>query len=266
MKVVFSKLSRQKFRRGLTLVELVIVMAILAGLAGILVPMLAGSLTRAHTTSASTNIGEIAKSMQMYEATYLSYPNNFDSLISGTAYVTYLKGSGSADFVAPAPLAVGYSALTGAGITTILPMANSGTGDFSPTFYPYGDDASVSLTSSPALATVAINASTNLPQITGAAAAREFGAPIDAKYVILGIGRFNSMQGKTMLEAPVHFAETADGAPNLAYARYGAVFQVTDAAGTSALDRAKLIGIVGFHDDGIASLGEHLNEYWNANK
>src|SRR5208282_5533765 len=55
------KLPRTPQRPGLTLIELIVVMMILIALAGLLIPMLPGMLTRAHTSTCSTNIGECDK-------------------------------------------------------------------------------------------------------------------------------------------------------------------------------------------------------------
>lgn len=261
---------RPAVRRGLTLIELVVVMVILAAVAGIILPLLPNMITRAHTTTSATNNGEIAKAIQTYEGVYLSYPNNFDSLVDTTgALPSYLPGSPSftggtnPDLTTIATPSAGIvSALNAAGITTMAQMQSSGSGDFSPTFFPYGNSSSVTPTPT------TISTSTPLAAITGTAAVREFALPaaaVGTQFVVFGLGSRTSMQGKTMQDAPVHFSDEATSAPNRAYARNGVVFQVTDSAGTP-LDKARLIGVIGFHPDAIATTNDHLAEYWNANK
>lgn len=248
-------------RRALTLIELVVVMVILAAVAGIVLPLLPNMITRAHTTTSATNTTEVAKAIQTHEALYLGYPNNLDSLVDEAgALPTYLPGNTSSDLTTIAALSVGIvNALNASGITTMAQMKASGNGDFSPTFFPYGNDSSVTPTAT------TITTSTPLALLLGSAAQREFGTPSGATYIVFGLGSRSSMQGKTLQEPPVHFTDDQGTTPNLSYNRYGAVFQVTDAAG-DPLDRAKLIGICAFHSDKIISLNDELSEYWSTTK
>lgn len=250
-------------RRGLTLMELVVVMVILAALAGILLPLLPGMVTRAHTSTSATNVGEVAKAIQTHQAVYLSYPNNLDSLVtsSGTL-VGYLPGSTAGDLTTTALTAATLDTLVDAGITTTAQMIATPAapiGDFSPTFFPYGTDKTVIPTST----TLAVG--TSVASMTGVSANRLYGAPSGATYAVFGLGGRSSMQGKSLQEAPVHFSDASSEAPHLAYSRYGAVFQLTDGAG-NPLEAARMIGICAFHGDGVVSLNDHLSEYWSANK
>ena len=54
-------------RRGLTLMELVVVMFILMALAAIMVPLFPSMVERAHRASQATNESEITKAVQMYQ-------------------------------------------------------------------------------------------------------------------------------------------------------------------------------------------------------
>ncbi len=250
-------------RRGLTLMELVVVMVILAALAGILLPLLPGMVTRAHTSTSATNVGEVAKAIQTHQAVYLSYPNNLDSLVTAAGtLVTYLPGSAAGDLTTATLTDDTLDALVGAGISTTAQMIATPAapiGDFNPTFFPYGTDKTVL----PVSTTLASGG--KVAALTGASANRLFSAPIGATYAVFGIGNRSSMQGKSLQEAPVHFSDVSSEAPHLAYSRYGAVFQLTDGAG-DALDSARMVGICAFHGDGIVSLNDHLSEYWATNK
>lgn len=250
-------------RRGLTLMELVVVMVILAALAGIVLPMLPGMTTRAHSSTSATNVGEVAKAIQTHQALYLSYPNNLDSLVSSSGtLVGYLPGATGGDLTTTTLTAETLGALVDAGISTTAQMIATPpapVGDFSPTFFPYGTDKTVIPTST----TLAVG--TAVASLTGASANRLYGAPIGATYAVFGLGGRTSMQGKSLQEAPVHFADKSGEAPHLAYSRYGAVFQLTDGSG-SPLEAARMIGICAFHGDGVVSLNDHLSEYWAANK
>lgn len=250
-------LKPRSSRRGLTLIELVVVMVILAAVAGIVLPLLPNMVTRAHTSTGATNIAEAAKAIQTYEAVNLQYPTNFDSLMVGANLASYLPGT--ADLTVLTLDEDRAEALSNAGITSVRTMDNSGTLDnWSPTFYPYADaDTNGVPDAAPIADTV------NLPRLTTTAAARlGLADPLTAEYVVLGLGAYTAMQGKTLQEAPVHFSDSPSGSPNLKYARYGVVFQITNAAG-NPLERAKLAQIVAFHDDGIEGVNAHLSEYHN---
>lgn len=259
-------------RQGLTLMELVVVMVVLVALATILVSRMAGVVTQAHTSTSATNISEISKAIQLYEAQHLGYPSGLDSLVtnlsSGTL-ASYIAGGGTdlttvaLDNGSSTGGAGTLGALRSAGIASVTPMVeNPGpqTPAWSPTFFPYIAAALAAGVPAP----VALTDGNVLAGLNGIAAAREFNAPSTAQYVLLGVGPYSKLS-RVMQEAPVHFNDSPDGAPTLAYARYVVVFQVTDGAGQS-LDRALLVGVVGIHDDQVAGLGDHMQEYFNTTK
>jgi type II secretory pathway pseudopilin PulG len=258
--------------------ELVVVLVILVALGGILIPLLPSMITKAHTSTAATNAGEISKIIQTYQSTYLGYPDKLDSILTTTgSYPSYVPGGGGSyngythgtnpdlTTLAVSSTSPAVSALNGAGIVNITPMvdATAGGTQFSPTFYPYADPTAPSTVPT----TVPVTSMSALLALTPAAAAREFGASasVSASYVILGIGKYSTLS-KVMQEAPVHFDDSPSGSPSVAYARYGAVFQVTDPTTGNALDSARLLGVVGFHEDQVSGIGDHLAEYWNSNK
>lgn len=256
------------FRRGLTLIELIVVMVILVAIAGILLPSLSGMLTRAHTSTSATNLGEIAKAIQTYEAQNLGYPNNLDSLVTnlttGTLSTNIATGGTDLTTVTLSASNGTLGALNSAGITSVSMMSDSGaaTGPYqwSPTYFPYA--APIAPATMPLQ--VALADGNIVAGLNGVAAAREFGAPATASYVLFGVGKYSSLS-RVMLEAPVHFDDDPSRTPSLAYARYVAVFQITDASG-NGLDRAKLVGVVGIHADQVSGVGDHLAEYWNVGK
>lgn len=249
-------------RRGLTLMELVVVMLILAAIAGIVLPLLPNMITRAHTSTSATNLSELAKAIQTHQATYNAYPSKLDSLMTDSSTLAgYVPAAASGELTTLALDDDTYEALEHAGIEQVANLVVSSTGDWSPTFYPYGTNANLDATYT------TLTSGINVASITGTAAVREFSTPFNASYAVFGLGSRSTMQGKTMAEAPVHYSDHADEAPNAAYARYGIVFQLTGGTtGTQPLERARLIGICAFHEDGIVGLNKHLAEYWNANK
>jgi len=276
-------------RRGLTLLELVVVMAILAALAGVLIPMFPNLLTQSHSSAAATNVAEVTKAVQMYNTEYTLFPNNLDSLVdtSGTLFqylpmvsTTMMNGMSpqlTLDLVPTTPSANDVSALNAAGLTTVLNLQEgAGTGVtnsvWSPTFYPYGDGTVVNgsgTTSAPAQTT--ISTSGKLAQLSAAAAQRLGLVSSTATantYYVFGLGDYSSMQGAAMDQAPVHWMAnmTMNGAvmsmsPSTVYSRFGLLFQTT--SGTTALSTAKFVGTVLLTGTGVANGSKPMSTYLN---
>ena len=266
MRVTPQASRRFLVRRGLTLIELVVVMVVLIALAGILIPKLTGMVTRAHTSSSATNIGEIAKAIQFYETVNAGYPDRLDSLVTNltTGDQFTAMAPGTDDLVAGGVTLTAdtVETLEHAGIRTVTMMSDTGasSGNFawSPTFYPYADPTPLTTPATATLATGNI-----LVGLQGAAASREFATPATATYVMFGVGKYSRLSS-VMMDAPVHFPEGPDQTPEKSYSRYLAVFQLTDAAG-DALEKAVFVGVVALHDDHVSGLGAHMNEYWSTN-
>ncbi len=266
-------------RRGLTLIELVVVMTILVALAGLLVPTFASMLTRGHTSTCSTNIGEVNKAVQEYQLLYGGYPNNLDALTDGSTLINYLangaayppnNGSsgneGGGQFTAVTPTAAEVTALNNAGLTTVQPMiqaaiATSGSGGFDPTFNYY-------LNPSGAASGIAITTSTALggldPTNNSAAAAicQKLGLPITGRYVALGIGSRCNMIGKTMASPPVHFGDTEVLNPEFGYERLVCIFKISDSALGGTYTTAQLVAVGPIHDDGLGSINDELQNWY----
>lgn len=71
-------------RRGFTLVELLVAMAILGTFGGIAVPMYAHQLDRARITKAIAEIGILQKDIAEYETRTLVLPNTLNDIERGT--------------------------------------------------------------------------------------------------------------------------------------------------------------------------------------
>src|SRR5664279_765983 len=86
--------DRHGAERGFTLIELMIVVAIIAILAGILVPNFVNARAQAQTSACESNLRAIATAMELYYADNQRYPDAGaipDAL--NTATVTYLNNT-----------------------------------------------------------------------------------------------------------------------------------------------------------------------------
>jgi len=259
-------------RRGLTLMELVIVMVVLIGLAGMVVPMLPSMVTRAHTSSHATNVGEIIKLVETFSALNNSYPDNLDNLVAtgggSGALNPNLPGAGTAgvltqptagwttpcggEVIAGVLTAPQIAALNAVGLTTVWPVDATTGGTQDLVNAPYGAAA----------AGAAIGADTAV--LSGTAAQRLYNEPTSssATYAVFGFGSKASIVGHGVPEAPVHFSDEPGDLSNasLTYARYGLVFRVTDTAGRT-LNRAQFVGALAFHADEVSGAAAAVAEY-----
>lgn len=276
-------------RGGLTLIELVVVMTILIALAGLLVPMFASMLTRGHTSTCSTNMGEVAKAIGQYQMLYDAYPSNLDSLTSGGAsgtLINYLAngaglpaqygGPGTTTTMAGGQItlltltAAEISAMQNAGLSTFQSMAPAylaPTTGFDPTFNYYADYASPGTTANNAF-TIPTNATTyqmaGLDPINNSAATivcNHLNWPITGRYLVVGVGPRCSMIGSTMASAPVHYGDAPVLNPEYGYQRICAIFKVSDTAANN-FTTAQFVGAAPLHDNGVGSIGDELQNWY----
>lgn len=230
-------------RTGFTLVELIVVLMILAGLAAILIPAVTEMVQRTNASTSAANIAEVAGSVQRYEAQYLSYPNNMDALM------TDLTGTDLDTLTAALTAATADVTLTAA---TRAPLTVAG-------ITSVGVHAAGDITFDMPTAT----ALTDTTVLKGLTAAAQVAVGIETtgvagKYVLLGIGALSDLNGQTNIDAPVYFPETGTLNPDQVYGRFIAVFQITD--GTDPLERAKFVTVITPTGEGLSS---NLTDYFD---
>ena len=226
-------------RDGFTLVELIVVLMILVGLAAVLIPAVTDMVARTNASTSSANISEVANSIQRYETQFLSYPDGLDSLTTDvtaagldlTTLTTGLTGK-LADVTLDVDL---LATLTAGGITSVGQHAAVTDNTFAK-----AQPATLTITSVLKGLTAPAQVELGLETTTGVA----------GKYIVLGIGTLAELNGQTNLDAPVYFPETGTLNPETVYGRFLAVFQITD--GTTALKRVKFATV-------ITPTGEGLN-------
>jgi prepilin-type N-terminal cleavage/methylation domain-containing protein len=264
---------RYSRRHGLTLIELIVVMVILVALAGMIVPLFPNLIGRAQSSAGATNLGEVSRAVQTYYNLYNNhYPNNLDSIVNASgvlvayvpngAYVPTGATNTAVDLVAYPLTSSDLSALAQVNITNVAQMVDQPTSasDWNPTFFPYGTSA----LAGPTYSTLASGSMVAALNPAAGTATRVFGMPTTGigggvqtpTYVVFGLGKYSSMSGTVMTDAPVRFSAASNSDPNTVYARLGLVFQTADSNGPLTL--AKFVGTIQFSSTGVGSVGDNL--------
>lgn len=237
------RIHPSKSRKAFTLIELIVVLTILVGLAGVLIPAVTNMIGRTSRSTSAINISEISGAIQRYEAIYGGYPDNLDCLmtdLTGTALTT-LNPDLTAVLADVTLDADTLAALNTSGITSVGVHAV--------------DDTTFMLATSTVL--------TDTTVLHGLTAAHQQALGLETtgaagKYIVLGIGALSRLNGTIMIDAPVHFPRDNATNPELMYSRFLAIFQITD--GTDPLTEARFVGIMA--PDG-AGLSTQLSGFFN---
>ena len=73
-------------RKGVTLIELLIVVLILAALSAVAIPRISQSANNAKKNACHTNIDILNSAIEMYNADESAYPTNLSTLTGSTTY------------------------------------------------------------------------------------------------------------------------------------------------------------------------------------
>ena len=105
--------------RGLTLIELVVVLAILAALAGLIIGNFPSLLSKSSGSTSANTIQDISRAMSVRFTTKGNYATGFDSLVdTGNAHVfNKLPAASIPLLTASAPSAADVAALASIGVT-----------------------------------------------------------------------------------------------------------------------------------------------------
>jgi prepilin-type N-terminal cleavage/methylation domain-containing protein len=262
----YNKMTRQA---GMTLIELAVVLLILIGLSGLLIPYVSGFMEKTHDSTSVATIAELNNTIQRHQTTHMRLPSDLESLYDGTgvydrlqqtAYLTTLAApaaNGDAGDLANASLAKAgikavfnndpattdatFQSTTGAAV----PLDNNG---FNGTGIPLvilqgnpngGDQSFFGQLSAGLQATTGARANglTNADPELKNQLIYAFGGNEDSwdtactNYVVMGIGSANTLIPSSMQSAPLMFGSNGDEAPKDKYARYLAVFAVPSSAG-----------------------------------
>lgn len=258
---ISSLATKRRRLRGFTILELVIVLVVLAALAGIVIGLFPNLLTKTHAAVATTNLRDLNQAMQRYSTLNLKQPSRFDSLIEdgGTNLYAGLPFDATAQtlFTARVPTADEAEALTDVGITQIINGSVFTPGTGSATFdYPAGAAENLTVTT-PLLFVDTAAGRAHLHNVLNIEAdALASGGVLSGTYVVFGVGPGCTLIGNAnggAAEAPLHFGENESGNPKKVYSRYFAVYRVDT-------HHAQFVGVAAAHDDGLVNSNQHLAE------
>ncbi len=260
-------LYQARRQAGMTLIELTVVLLILIGLAGMLIPYVTGFVGKTHQSTSAQTIAELNNAINRYESQFFNDPDRYDTLTASSTATTILGGTmgvmGKSQYVGETLSANALAALNAAGIkTAVVPPSTDLT---------YGVGTQYTLSTSQTLSRFD---STNYTLPSGSSSngiaevQRALGIPSTDKqaYVAFGIGGQSQMIGNTMFEAPIHFHETSAD-PATTYSRFIAVYGIPSTnntfAGATANGTAKFLGVVGPMNP-VEAAGGHIQEYRQA--
>lgn len=246
------KVKNMTRQAGMTLIELTVVLLVLIGLAGLLIPYVSGFVSKTHDSTGDNNLASLNNTIQRFQTQYMKFPNNMQALadVSGATYVNLMNTN--AGVYVPTTYTVGtdiipVASLTSAGIGSIEDL-NQTAGTFngtSATFTAANPAGPIALTGTNAVGmlTVGLGAETAVGTDNYASIEEhladafgklrtEFNATCN-DYVILGIGQESEMTGRAIQDAPIHFAQNGNMGPDKKYNRFVAVFEVDKANGTA---------------------------------
>jgi type II secretory pathway pseudopilin PulG len=246
---------------GMTLIELTVVLLILVGLAGLLIPYVAGFVEKTHDSTGANSIAELDNTLLRHKAQTMRYPDKMESLINGVVSTSTTAGDpclgtggGALDAVnckmmntafLEAHALAGHEthALHMAGIESVFDN-DPNTADA--TFASNGALTARGLANAGFVAALKNDTETTVTSETLTVVQQlhdAFGGDINRfdqvcnVYAVFGIGDKSSLIGKSMQSAPVHFASEGSMGPASKYNRFVAVFEIPK-DGTSATVKA----------------------------
>lgn len=249
--MLVSRSHRARSRRGFTLIELVVVLLIIATLAGLVIPIVA-MLTRSSDMAASAKTqADLANNIQLYFALQKRYPTGFDSLLVG-------DGTDATEVYTPVSGADGLqtSGLPDSGPhldeDLVLETLTSTSSSFGRSFsrsgfeHVFDHDRSVVNSNDSGIHQRAVGADFAVAKVASESAVAAKLLPLvpgqadgyydETKYMLvaLGVGPNNDMIGKTNANPPIY-----PGCDGAYYGRYVAIFKLFNSG-----ERATLLGVV----------------------
>ncbi len=264
---------------GFTLLELVVVMAVLVALASILVPLLPEYLGKANQSAAATNMGELEKAIMTFRSTYSRNPNHFDSMLTegGAAISKLLPGGGTNGMAANGKLEARAltsgqaSRLTREGIKMVYDIKDALEPDnreFHATLYPYVDSqgygAGRTLATGQKVVMLARQSDGTYNDDTHNFSVMP-GVILNPEhdYAAFGIGKYCNLCGPdgVVKEAPVFGQHKQQSTPGDAYQRFLAIYDIGLPDTDTDRYNAKFVGVIANGGKRLFSSGDIVGTY-----
>ena len=244
--------TRKQAVRGLTLIELVVVLAILVALVGLVLAFFPGLLGRASRSTSASSIQDIARAVQINYNTQLSYGSGYDSLLNagGATLYSNLTATAASQLTRATLTGTDAAALSALGVNNIYHLTSTST---DATFNVTQTGSPVAVVANVPVATIT---NTNVQNtVRGNYSVQGTGV-----YVVLGVNKAASIVGGNSIlqDAPVRAGADANENPTTSYQRYGLVFLID---GTSTRT-ARFLGAVAFGSAGITTAEGNLQQYY----
>ena len=248
----YNKMVRQA---GMTLIELTVVLLVLIGLAGLMIPYVGSFVEKTNDSTGSANLAQLNGAMGRFVAERNRLPHHMEALINNANAGATASGDcasavlgevfcGLADPAAFTPItyAVGTDDIAlaslekanlGMYVNNNQDAANktfsSGTAMLYIPAVAGADSVFAGFASTPVVATAAGVAANNMLRMNlsgwlGGAGMDYFPECYD--YIAMGVGDSAELVGKTITSAPVNFATDAEQGPVQNYNHYIAILQV----------------------------------------
>jgi len=245
-------------RRALTLIELVVVIAILVVLSGLIIPMVQGLGFQTNAATNATVADDVNRAIGIYATRFDMHPSGWDSMLNGSGTIfTKVHSSlrlASTALVQPLTLtAQQVESLQRSGIYHVHD-SDEGTGD---------PNLSIE-TARPLVAggkllqlTMTTSGTSRRPVLDGSFRVHQFqDGDEDNEFIVLGLGRWSSMQGSATMQVPL--IQHADPTNN--YARVCCVYMIPSNSSTVVFP-ARYVGC--FLPDG-STARDNISRYNNS--
>ncbi|WP_442497253.1 type II secretion system protein [Methylobacter sp. sgz302048] len=264
----YNNMTRQA---GMTLIELTVVLLILIGLAGLLVPYVGSFTQTTHDSTNSNNLTQLNNAMGRYITDKNHLPQHMDTLINSAAATAAATGSCTG-----AALNAVYCGLANPALFTAVPYAAAT--DLIPVESIVKSGISMAVQNNPDVANKTFGTSTGMIGLEGsgmmAFTGTQYFAAVAAvgtgtieehlakalgrdpmvynstcyDYIAMGLGDNNELVQSTAASSPVFFPQDATMGPTERYAHFIAILQVdkdNSTAGCSGTtEKAKFLGVV----------------------
>jgi len=255
MKIQNNPLQKQAVRtRGLTLIELVVVLAVLVALVGMVLAFFPDIVRKASASTSANTSKDIGRTLQIKFTTQQTYGNGYDNLAAGAAaladgLVGYGPFRNATNLVIAKPTTQDVTAFQSVGISGLYSVAGTNTFSLTRVAQPLADTLDV-VTLAPTAPSI-LSLAPDAVSVT------------NRVYYLFGLGQPCTAVGPGgFQDAPVRAGEVAIDNPVQRYGHYGVIF-MTEPGAIANTRRVSLLGVVALAYDGIRPVSTSLQSYYN---